>query len=588
MFYFAWVDAEDGAFEAGFEREDEKVFRFEIRHGEGEVAQLSIDIENPRVGLLGAGRKQWAWLAHDDGTSDGVTPLFFGRLVGVPDGLQNEVVRLTFLAKPADFDAQKEALAATLRVAPFYDPIWINADKRADPDSVLEGYAGLWHVDRVSHVVSLSSHLAGEDGVNDFSADFFYDSLDVAHGAPGARSIKVEAQVFWDQEAKGEVDLSDALIDAFAAAGTATPRAISTMTGEGLMRDWPEKGDAIGAGWAVGTSSVVRTDGWVIPQDYVQTIVANGRIRFPVWTMRPEFFAAHDVSRARSEKLTFTLETDIQSILTEPGEDEVLLLTLSTQDVGAPVDPADTDNPLGALPIRDVRNRAYFTTDRGRDSVEALIAIARARLLIRARTVTVTFQAPFETVMGLSCRMNARVDDARLPGATATGKIIAYAFGCDGDAGAMSASVSIGCSIGNGATVSETAGTPVYVNDGYVNDGYQLRAGQTFMPIAGEVTYTEFGGTLPDDDGVDFFNLSAANVINSLVIINGMSDQSALLASYLSMGVADMAHAVNALNAIHTEIDLDLKPLTGGPFATEYPLTVSLLMTPKTIDLEAS
>jgi hypothetical protein len=47
-------------------------------------------------------------------------------------------VTLNFIARPADYDAQKLALAETLKVAPWWDPMWIRADSRDDPDTVLE------------------------------------------------------------------------------------------------------------------------------------------------------------------------------------------------------------------------------------------------------------------------------------------------------------------------------------------------------------------------------------------------------------------------------------------------------------------
>jgi hypothetical protein len=583
QYYFAWVEPENTTFLAAYEREDEQVFSFKIDQSEGDFAALSIDIANPYVGLLGAGRKRWAWLAHDDGVT--VTPLFFGRLVGVPDGLQDEVVRLTFLARPSNFETQKQALAGTLRVAPYYDPVWINADKRDDPDAVLEGYAAAWHVDRVTHVVSLSSIVSGAATV-EIEGGFFYDSLGVAHGAPGARAIKVEAEVFWDQRALGSVDISQRLIEAFAAAGTATPRAISSFTGEGLMRDWPVEGKAIGGGWKVGHSVITRTDGFVIPQDYEQVLVANGRLRFPVWTMKPDMFVDYEVSRARSEKVSFSLEADIQEIVTQAGDEEVLSLTLASQDIGAGIDPPFFSD-FGVKPIGDLRRRAYFTTDRGKQSLEVLISIARARLLHRARAVDVSVQVDFATGMALSCAKNASVEDNRLPGGAAAGKIKSYALVCDGDSGVEMASLTIGCMIGKGNSVAAAAGTGVYAADGYMADGYQLRSGRVVMPIAGEVTYDDFGATPIEDDGIDFFNLNGVTAVASVNVINGIGAQAAAMAGYYSSGVADMAHAVNALNAIYTEIDLDMTVLTGGPFRTEYAVDVSGLMVPRTIDLEA-
>ena len=133
---------------------------------EGEFANLTVEIRNPRIGLLSPGRKRWAWLSWNNGSE--VIPLFFGRLVGVPGNLQQEIVTLQFTARPADYDARKQSLAETLKVAPYYDPVWIAADKRDDPDVVLEARSQIWHIDRVSHAVTVSDLLVGEDGLLEF------------------------------------------------------------------------------------------------------------------------------------------------------------------------------------------------------------------------------------------------------------------------------------------------------------------------------------------------------------------------------------------------------------------------------------
>src|SRR5262249_17028383 len=120
--YFAWVNAGE-AFGPTHERVDEDVFEVEIGQAEGEHAYAKVSIRNPRSGLLAAGRKQWAWIAYDSGETDGVTPLLKGRLVGIPDDMQAEVVTLTFDATPGNFNTAKAALADSMRIAPYYDPI---------------------------------------------------------------------------------------------------------------------------------------------------------------------------------------------------------------------------------------------------------------------------------------------------------------------------------------------------------------------------------------------------------------------------------------------------------------------------------
>jgi hypothetical protein len=139
-YYFAWVNASDFVWdEYGlFARKDEQIVNYEVSQTEGEFASLSIDIRNPKIGLLSGTRKIWAWLSIDLNWAPGanntpnIVPLFFGRLTGIPTNINQEIVTLELTARPADYVAQKAAFAETLKVAP-YDPIWINPANLTGP-----------------------------------------------------------------------------------------------------------------------------------------------------------------------------------------------------------------------------------------------------------------------------------------------------------------------------------------------------------------------------------------------------------------------------------------------------------------------
>ena len=125
-------------------RWDESVFSFTCEQSEGDPANLTVVVRRPRnvsgdpIGLLGPGRKIWCWFALDCGPS---LFKFRGRLVGVPTSIFEELVTLEFVARPFDVVAQKQALAETLRVLPFYDELVIEPERRNDPEVVLEGYS---------------------------------------------------------------------------------------------------------------------------------------------------------------------------------------------------------------------------------------------------------------------------------------------------------------------------------------------------------------------------------------------------------------------------------------------------------------
>src|SRR6185369_12962582 len=174
----------------------------------------------------------------------------------------------------------------------------------------------------------------------------------------------------------------------------------------------------------------------------------------------------YEADRNRKEHLRFTLQAGTQPIITLPGEDEVLNLSISGNDVGKDI--------AGEFPIGSPRRRSYFPTARGLKSIEYLICLARAHLILRSRAVEVTFECSFERAIGLSCRKNARVFDGRLPGGSAIGKIIKYGFSVDGDSGKLIGTVTIGCAIGFGNPITGSLGSPTYVEDGYVGAGYQF------------------------------------------------------------------------------------------------------------------
>ena len=150
------------------------------------------------------------------------------------------------------------------------------------------------------------------------------------------------------------------------------------------------------------------------------------------------------------------------------------------------------------IAIGDVGRRSYFPIERGQWSIENLIARARARLLIRSRAAEVSFECSFERAINLSCRKNAIIYDSRLPGGNALGKIVRYRISADGTTGTMIGGVTIGCAVGRGNVLAPSPGTPIYVDDGYVDVGYQHYE-LMVIPLASN----DIGYSLPLDAPLD-------------------------------------------------------------------------------------
>jgi hypothetical protein len=629
-FYFAWVDP-DEAFGEEHLREDELIYSAKMTHAEGGFAALSLEVRNPRVGLLAPGRKRWAYFAYGAGNTDGPRPIYFGRLVGLPTNLIGEVITLEFIAKPLDYADQKAALAETLKEPPFYDAAFIAADKRDDPDTVLEGYSALWHVDRVTHEVTISDILVGEDGEQEFTeAQAYYDSVKVDLNEPPLKSVTVTASMDWEQTHAGSAVI------------VIPPKDFETWTGDSFISGWPKPGANIGGGWIVKSSSVAdlygaagatthsysyswqnqereHENGDMISVNVSQTVpgifrgatfetsrfsqsglvdpfgdppinrpmeARTSSVAFAAWRINAALSIAIDdnETRKRKEGVSFTLTSDLQAIVTDAsdiGDTETIQLTGSV-DTGI-----------------DVSRSNYFPTDRGLLSIEYLMCLGRARLLSRARAVKVSWDCRFEHALVLSCRKNARLFDPRLPGGKALGKIVEYGFEANGNTGLLIGHVTIGCAIGYGdyTIINPSDGSPVYVDPDYF-DGVQQYVDSTLL-----VTSEDFGYSPPlqDPNVPRFPNLTYADVVVTDTFHSNFEAQSDALANAYhgpqdGNFSADDQQSQSALflQAVERNMqnnslwyELVLRPVAAFNYENAYDIAVTRLVVPKMIDLEA-
>lgn len=249
--YFAWVTSDDDTFSETFAREDEDIFSFEISHDEGQMPTLDVVVRYPTangvaVGLLKAGRNQWCWLSWQNGGT--VVPLFYGRLVGFPTNVNDTIVTLQFVARAKDYISQKQSLADSLKVRPYYDPVFLSDTALNDPDAILEGYSAAYHVDRTSLAWTISDILTGEDGTVTFDGDTILDrSISINVKESPLRAIRVDSSVTWKQNFRGTqipVEYS----------------AHKTFTAKSLADSWPKVGSSLGGGWRVAPGSFAITN----------------------------------------------------------------------------------------------------------------------------------------------------------------------------------------------------------------------------------------------------------------------------------------------------------------------------------------
>lgn len=657
-FGFAWVDPTETTFDEGTHfRYDEIVLSFTVDHSEGNFAAFTGRIKNPHEGLLAPSRKSYFWISYNTGSE--IKPLFFGRLVGIPSNILDETITIIGTAQPDDYPIRKHDLAQTLKVRPYYDAIGLDESKRDDPDAILEGYSARYHIDRVTHEVTISDHLIGEDGTAVFTEGVPYKSLQINIGAPPIPSVTVEGTVTWPNASTGSLHIGNWVFE--------------TLTGSSLISDWYKPGASLGGGWSVAAASIhdvygidsapnstfhwqwkniekVHIDGDAISHNVTRsgpiinaptrviTLTRDGKVAFmdpynpdfvdqttsslstssmviPTWKLEASLDVRYEAGQSRTEKVSFTLNSDFQRLVTAaPPSGGVArspeLIQVDGADVSLPVLQNDfiTGLPLvaEAPPIGDPSFTSFMTQERGHQYIEYLIALGRAKILMSADAVEIVFACPFLRAIDLSCRMNAQIVHRRIPGGVASGKIKKYSFGCDGPSGAITGSVSIGCSIGNSGHAATSAGVETYVEAGYVDAGYQYNSG-TSVPIGiGDVAYS-LPAAATNPDGF-IFPLTADQVVLRAEPFGSLADQKAILEAAIPDVLDALSSGNSATGSIDEQqaaaqnfqaqlgtifedhgvgLDFQLRSVDSASFNAEYPLTVSPLFAPQTIDLLA-
>jgi hypothetical protein len=648
MPYFAWIDPGETVFGPEHLRWDEDIFSFTLKQDEGDPASLTAVVRRPRseagnaIGLLGPGRKIWAWFALDCGPD---LIRFRGRLVGVPTSIFEELVTLEFVARPIDLVAQKAALADTLRVLPYYDEVVIDPTRRTDPEVVLEGYSKIWHYDRETHVLTVSDEITGEDGLVEFDGasedgKVLYDGLGLTLTSGPLARVDIKAEFTWTQLANGNVDLTHYLVSHWGSGG---PNYITSYTLEAA--DWPKAGATIGAGWTVADATAANVYGdyqtkstttgstltvtfpdtsWFGPSShtttfsqtettfneppgsipypqppvdnaqwkdaigeesvfgtstYIASFSRNFSQNTPVLALNytvPTLVAGYSANRQCSELVSFSLFADVQSVLTDPDDGEALSI-LDIKSVN--LSEAIGEGTGAYVPIGDPRRRSYIATERGNESVEHLIALARAHLMQRARVVEIAVVPKLSRMPEITLRKNAFLVEPRV--GEALGKIIGYSLALDGSDGRIKCEVRIGCAIGRGGSAVAAGGLPTYCEIAYTGADYQQFTGRVVL-FDTSVGYQPPNAD-PNDDGINFLSvLRPEDVIETpLVVEFGADEQWSNVA-----GLKTQEQVTEQLKKVETRATFKLKSMT-RQFSSDYELQVTDLKIPTGYDLEA-
>jgi len=338
--YFAWTDDPDVPFKPSeHARYDLPILSLEISQTEGEYATMTIVTRNEGVGLLRTGTPKWCLLSESrTGDPADAELLFRGRVSGIPTDLAGITYALEFTAQPDRAAEKMAAYAETLKVAPWWDPLYGESD---DPADVLAARSALYDIDPRTHRIRLTDFLTGELTL-DLGNKYDHESFEIGPGEePPLTSVSLKVAGEWEQQATGDVNLKDRV----------TPLGeIRTVTPDAMESLLPTAGSGIGdsSGWTCSESLIERVgdygktlatfhtgEKWYWMIEWQDEATGTGGILRDgycdrlgtLWTSTWEikaFRASYDYRQPRREEVTITLGADLQPVLGEESRSETL------------------------------------------------------------------------------------------------------------------------------------------------------------------------------------------------------------------------------------------------------------------------
>lgn len=519
--YTAWVDPAETFDPATHARHDFAVRELVIEGREGEAPTCRAWLEPPDGGWLAPLRPRWAMIAYAPTATEPAVLLFRGQQVGAPSDMGDALVEMMFDARSPDhLDRLADALQP-FKVGPHYDPLFVDEEREDDPAEVLDGWHRVVDVSRLDGTVAIVDATVGARTI--VLGGHQVEGASVRYrptGAPvPAVTVRVEAQ--WVQRRSGVVD-----VGAMIRRRNGGP--IRTLTAPHLFAEgWPKPDSSLGGrGWKTGKARLVPSvpDGYGWPYFKVSTLWVTYLFDDQTYEPELEFHWTHEQRRVERVELTVTGDAQPLAALAEPAR----TIDLRLRDVSNPVTVSGVQQ---AAPLGDPARASFFLTERGRQAVAHAVLVAAVELAASQRCVEVSARLPgwSAELAALGTDAAVTVESPRLPGGTATGKVVSYAIRV-ASGGVIDAEVRAACSIGRSRTYAESAGTAEWA-DGWAGPDWQHHAGATVPTGADAPPFLDYSAQVPTKGIVALPSIGDEDLVPGIQLHNVGGEQQALFRS---------------------------------------------------------
>lgn len=457
---------------------DEQIVDFSITHAEAAFATARLQVQARESSYHALGR--YAVISVQLVEGGPIKPLLRGVITAIPRGLNDELVEMEMLARPDDWQAQELALVQTLDVAPWFDPLLVDADDALAPEHVLQGRAAVLAWDRITGVPRVSYIDSGPRTVA--LGTVVYEGMSIEPDQPPLSSMTIELTATWQQDASIMSDVNWNF-----------GSRLEVMANEAALDAWPQPGADLGGNWRVDSSDLrfakpYHVELGKVPGGYDSAIYSG---TLPIFRATSAYVAlVNDRRQARSETVRITVTAPIQKLMSTTTETETLALrrVIGSGDDVEPWQPTvsysvgdvvfyngslyecvrahtatyefpDAWHPHSTTPetwvaLEDSAGKigeSFFATTRGAQVINAAIKRAIARLRYAARAAKIRFEVPFADALDLRPDDMVSIADHRLPGGAVTGKLVSLTMNVTEDGGRW-AELEIACSVGQGGS----------------------------------------------------------------------------------------------------------------------------------------